>query len=147
MVVFCKRCGRKLTSAKSIKLGYGPTCYKKKKLEEHSLIFKEELKFLKVEIKMLKKIIRELKPKIIDTNIINSNIIKALNFIPSQQIPITRIIKEESQPNRNADKRNMREVIQELKTCFQKCNGDIRSMLSPIQMDLNHIGISNLAKV
>lgn len=147
MVVFCKRCGRKLTSAKSIKLGYGPTCYKKKKLEEHSLIFKEELKFLKVEIKMLKKIIRELKPKIIDTNIINSNIIKALNFIPSQQIPITRIIKEESQPNRNADKRNMREVIQELKICFQKCNGDIRSMLSPIQMDLNHIGISNLAKV
>jgi hypothetical protein len=147
MTVYCKRCGKALKAAKSIKLGYGPTCYRKKKLEEDPLMVEEELKFLKVEIKMLKRIIRELKANVIDANIINSNIIKANNFIPSPQTPIKNIIKVESRPNMGIGKRDMREVIQELKTCFQNCNGDIRSILSPIQMDTNCIGISKLAKV
>jgi hypothetical protein len=152
MTVYCKRCGRALKAAKSIKLGYGPTCYRKKKLEENSPMVEEELKFLKVEIKMLKRIIRELRAYVIDANIIhtnidNSNIIKANNFITSPQTLITNIIKVESRINRDTGKRAMREVIQELKTCFQNCNGDIRSILSPIQIDSNRIGISNLAKV
>ena len=147
MTVYCKRCGRALKAAKSIKLGYGPTCYRKKKLDESSLTLEEELKFLKIEIKMLKKIIRELKAHIIDASIIKSNIIEAHNFIPSQQIPMVRIIKEESRPKRNTDKGDMREVIQELKACFQKCNGDVRSLLSPIQMDTNRNSTSLLAIV
>ncbi len=147
MTVYCKRCGRALKAAKSIKLGYGPTCYRKKKLDESSLTLEEELKFLKIEIKMLKKIIRELKAHIIDASIIKSNIIKANNFIPSQQIPMVRIIKEESRPKRDTDKGDMREVIQELKVCFQKCNGDVRSILSPIQMDTNRNSTSQLALV
>lgn len=147
MTVYCKRCGRALKAAKSVKLGYGPTCYRKKKLEESSLTLEEELKFLKVEIKMLKRIIRELKTNIIDTNIINSNIIKANNFIPSQKTPIASIIKERSRPNRDTCKRDMRDVIQELKACFQNCNGDVRSILSPIQIDTNHISTSQLATV
>jgi hypothetical protein len=147
MTVYCKRCGRALKAAKSIKLGYGPTCYRKKKLDESSLTLEEELKFLKIEIKMLKKIIRELKAHVIDTNISNSNIIKANNFIPSQQIPIVRSIKEESRPKRNIGKGDMREVIQELKACFQKCNGDVRSLLSSIQMERNRNSTSQLAIV
>ncbi|MFX1449125.1 MAG: DUF6011 domain-containing protein, partial [Promethearchaeota archaeon] len=47
MKVFCKRCGRELTSAKSIRLGYGPTCYKKitlqESLHENSNKIEEEL--------------------------------------------------------------------------------------------------------
>ena len=147
MTVYCKRCGRALKASKSIKLGYGPTCYRKKKLEENSFMLEEEVKFLKIEIKMLKRVIRELKTNGIDTNIINSNIIKANNLIPSQQIPITNNSKAESRSNSGSDERNMREVIKELKMCFQSCNGDIRRMLSPIQMDINPMGVSNLAKV
>jgi hypothetical protein len=147
MTVYCKRCGRELKAAESIKLGYGPTCYRKKKLFKSSLTLEEELKFLKIEIKMLKRIIRELTVNITNANIIKSNIIKDYNFIPSQQVPIVNIIKEESRPKRDTCKGDMREVIQELKVCFQKCNGDVRSILNPIQMDMHLIGSSQSAKV
>ena len=147
MTVYCKRCGRLLKAAKSIKLGYGPTCYRKKKLYRSSLTFEEELKFLKVEIKMLKRIIRELTVNITDVNLIKSNIIKANNFIPSQNIPIVPILKEMSPPRINSGRGDMSEVIQELKACFQNCNGDVRSILNPIQMDINFTGSSQSVKV
>ena len=147
MTVYCKRCGRLLKAAKSIKLGYGPTCYRKKKLHKSSLTFEEELKFLKVEIKMLKRIIRELTVNITEANIIRSNIIKPNNFIPSQKVPIVRMIKEESRSKRDVSKGDMREVIQELKACFQKCKGDVRRILNPIQMDMHLIGSSQSVKV
>jgi hypothetical protein len=147
MTVYCKRCGRLLKAAKSINLGYGPTCYRKKELNKSSLTFEEELKFLKVEIKMLKRIIRELTVNITDVNLIKSNIIKANNFIPSQKTPIVPIIKEASPPRINSGRGDMREVIQELKACFQNCNGDVRSILTPIQMDINFTGSSQSVKV
>jgi hypothetical protein len=147
MTVYCKRCGRLLKAAKSINLGYGPTCYRKKELNKSSLTFEEELKFLKVEIKMLKRIIRELTVNITDVNLIKSNIIKANNFIPSQKTPIVPIIKEVSPPRINSGRGDMREVIQELKACFQNCNGDVRSILTPIQMDINFTGSSQSVKV
>ncbi len=139
MTVFCKRCGRKLTSAKSIKLGYGPTCYKKITIQESLQVdsnkIEEELKFLKIELKMVKKTLRELR-----TNPIQSN-----EVISSQASPIVRIRREESRPERDASKGRMREVIQELKACFQNCNGDVRSLLKPAQMDTTLIGASQVA--
>jgi len=139
MTVFCKRCGRKLTSAKSIKLGYGPTCYRKITLQKSSQVnsnkIEEELKFLKIELKMVKKTLRELR----------ANPIQSTGVRFSQSSPIVRIRREESRPERDVNKGRMTKVIQELKACFQNCNGDVRSLLKPAQMDTTLIGASQVA--
>ncbi|MFX1448211.1 MAG: hypothetical protein ACFFCG_08735, partial [Promethearchaeota archaeon] len=120
---------------------YGPTCYKKitlqESLHENSNKIEEELKFLKIELKMVKKTLRELKANPIQSN----------GFTSSQASPIVRIKKEENQLERDASKGYMREVIQELKACFQNCNGDVKSMLKPVQIDTNLIGTSQGAIV
>ncbi|MFX0081584.1 MAG: DUF6011 domain-containing protein [Candidatus Hodarchaeota archaeon] len=132
MVVLCKRCGRVLKSTKSIKLGYGPTCYRISKFHDNAINIniEEEIKFLKIEIKMLKKIIRD---------------IKANNFTSNQSIPILRIKKEHSNLEKNRNKSQMIEVIQELKNLFQNCNGDIKNLLKPTQIETSLIKKSQLA--
>ncbi|MFX0007465.1 MAG: DUF6011 domain-containing protein [Candidatus Hermodarchaeota archaeon] len=130
MVFLCKRCGRVLKSARSIKLGYGPTCYRIVKSHDKPINIQEEIKFLKIEINMLKKIIRELKPNM---------------GISYQAIPIMRIRNEEKNLERDINKVQMKEVIQELKSCFQNCNGDIKNLLKPINTGLNLIKKSQLA--
>ncbi|MFX1590131.1 MAG: DUF6011 domain-containing protein [Promethearchaeota archaeon] len=132
MTVFCKRCGRVLKAARSIKLGYGPTCYKIIKFQENPINIEEEIKFLKIEINMVKRIIRELK-----TN----------KFTSNQTLPIIKIRKEEERPERDTNRGQMIEVIQELKTCFENCNGDVKSLLKPIQIERNLTGTSQLAIV
>ncbi|MFX0027078.1 MAG: DUF6011 domain-containing protein [Candidatus Hermodarchaeota archaeon] len=132
MTVFCKRCGRVLKAARSIELGYGPTCYKIIKFQENPINIEEEIKFLKIEINMVKRIIRELK-----TN----------KFTSYQTVPIIKIRKEEERPERDINRGQMIEVIQELKTCFKNCNGDVKSLLKPIQIETNLIGTSQLAIV
>jgi len=132
MSFLCKRCGRVLKSAKSIKLGYGPTCYKIIKFHNNSINIQEEIKFLKIEIKTLKKAIRELKFN---------------NFTTNQTSPIIKIRKEERSSERDINKGQMMEVIQELKCSFQNCNGDVKSLLKPIQVEPNLIETSKLAIV
>jgi hypothetical protein len=90
MVFLCKRCGRVLKSVKSIKLGYGPTCYRITKFHDTPVNIHEEIKFLKI---------------------------------------------------------NMTEVIHELKSRFQSCNGDVRSLLKPIQIETHLIEKTQLAIV
>ena len=132
MVFLCKRCGRVLKSAKSIKLGYGPTCYRITKFHDNPGNIHEEIKFLKIEIKMLKKSLRELK----------------INEFPSYQThPIEKIKKQERNPDRDTKKGEMTEVIQELKSRFQNCNGDVRSLLKPIQIESHLIEKTQLASV
>ncbi|MFX0004628.1 MAG: DUF6011 domain-containing protein [Candidatus Hodarchaeota archaeon] len=132
MVFLCKRCGRVLKSAKSIKLGYGPTCYRIVKFHDNPINIQEEIKFLKIEINMLKKIIRELK----------------FNKITSYQAsPIIKIRNEARNLESDINKGQMKEVIQELKNCFQNCNGDIKSLLKPIHIGPNLIKTSQIAIV
>lgn len=132
MVVLCKRCGRVLKSNKSIKLGYGPTCYRISKIHDNTnnIDILEEIKFLKMEIKMLKKLIRDLK-----TN----------SFTCNQSSPILRIRKEQSDLEKDRNNNQMSEVIHELKNLFQNCDGDIRSLLKPIQIEPNLLKTSQLA--
>ncbi|MFX0038347.1 MAG: DUF6011 domain-containing protein [Promethearchaeota archaeon] len=132
MVSLCKRCGRVLKSVKSIKLGYGPTCYRIVKFHDNPINIQEEIKFLKIEINMLKKVIRELKPN---------------KGIPYQTSPIIKIRNEETNLERDINKVQMKEVIQELKNCFQNCNGDVKSLLKPIHIGPNLIKTSQLAIV
>ncbi len=132
MTVFCKRCGRVLKAARSIKLGYGPTCYNIIKFQESPINIEEEIKFLKIEINLVKRIIRELK-----TN----------KYTSYQTLPIIKIRKEEERPERDINRGQMTEVIQELKACFESCNGDVKSLLKPIQMETNLTGTSQLAMV
>ncbi|MHA2282148.1 MAG: DUF6011 domain-containing protein [Promethearchaeota archaeon] len=132
MVFLCKRCGRVLKSAKSIKLGYGPTCYRISKFQDNPVNIREEIKFLKIEIKMLKKTFRELKVN---------------EFASYQTPPIEKIKKQERSPKRDTNKVQMTEVIQELKSRFQNCNGDVKSLLKPIQIESNLIKTSQLAIV
>lgn len=121
-----------MKSARSIKLGYGPTCYRIKTLNENPVNIEEEIKFLKIEVKMVKKILKEL---------------RSSEFIPNQTSPIIKIKKDESLPERENNRGQMREVIQELKTCFQNCNGDVRNLLKPIQIETNLNETSHLAIV
>ncbi|MFX1480241.1 MAG: DUF6011 domain-containing protein [Promethearchaeota archaeon] len=130
MVFLCKRCGRVLKSIKSIKLGYGPTCYRIIKFHDNHVNIHEEIKFLKIEINTLKKTLRELR--------INTS-------TSYQSLPIERIKIQETTPERNIHKRKMTEVIQELKSRFQNCNGDVKSLLKPIQIDTNLSAKSQLA--
>jgi hypothetical protein len=132
MVFLCKRCGRVLKSAKSIKLGYGPTCHRIVKFHDNSINIQEEIKFLKIEINTLKKVIRELKPN---------------KIISYQASPIIKIRNEERNLERDINKGQMKEVIQELKNCFQNCNGDVKSLLKPIHIRPNFIKTSQLAIV
>ena len=132
MAYLCKRCGRVLKSARSIKLGYGPTCYRIVKFHDNPINIQEEIKFLKIEINMLKKIIREL------------NFNKVTSY---QASPIIKIRNEESNLESDINKGQMKEVIQELKNCFQNCNGNIKSLLKPIHIGPNLIKTSQIAIV
>jgi hypothetical protein len=132
MVFLCKRCGRVLKSAKSIKLGYGPTCYRISKFHDDPVNVNEEIKFLKIEIKMLKKTLRELK----------------VNEFSTYQTPIIeRIKKQERSTETDTNKGQMTKVIQELKSRFQNCNGDVKNLLKPIPIETNLIEKSQVAIV
>ena len=132
MVLLCKRCNRVLKSAKSIKLGYGPTCYRIVKSHDNPINIQEEIKFLKIEINMLKKIISELKPN------------KGMSH---QASPIIKIRNEEKNLERDINRGQMKEVIQELKNFFQTCNGDVKNLLKPIHIGPDLIKTSQLAIV
>jgi hypothetical protein len=130
VVFLCRRCGRVLKSEKSIKLGYGPTCYRIRTNHDNPINIEEEIKFLKLEIKTLKNFMRELKAEKIPS---------------SQTSPIPNIRKDEKNPERDANKDNLAEVIQELKRCFQSCNGEVKRLLKPIQIETNLMETSQLA--
>jgi len=130
MVFLCKRCGRVLKSIKSIKLGYGPTCYRITKFHDTPVNIHEEIKFLKIEISMLKRTLRELKNNEVTTY---------------QTPPIEKIKKQERSTVRDTNKGNMTKVIHELKSRFQSCNGDVRSLLKPIQIETYLIEKTQLA--
>ena len=121
MVVLCKRCGKVLKAARSVELGYGPTCYKKIKNQDNNINLEEEVKFLKIEIKTLKKLLNELRVN---------------QVLPTEDSPIIRIEKRienrVKDPVRDVKRHQMREVLQELKSTFQACNGNIKSLLTPI---------------
>jgi hypothetical protein len=132
MVVLCKRCGRVLKAARSIKLGYGPTCYKKVNTQANPINLEEEIRFLKIEIKTLKKLLNELRvPQVIST----------------EGSPIVRIKNELKDPVRDVKKDHMKEVLRELKNRFQGCNGDIKTLLTPIRNQTNMIETNHFALV
>ena len=132
MVVLCKRCGKVLKAARSVELGYGPTCYKKIKNQDNKINLEEEVKFLKIEIKTLKKLLNELRVN---------------QVISSEVSPIVRIREEIEDPVRDIKRDHMKEVLRELKNRFQGCNGDIKSLLTPIRNDTNMIETNQFAYV
>ena len=60
-MVKCQRCGRELTNPKSIELGYGSKCYRIIQLQKPVEYTNDTLSFLKMEVSMLKRQIKELK--------------------------------------------------------------------------------------
>jgi hypothetical protein len=132
MVVLCKRCGRVLKATRSIKLGYGPTCYNKIKNQENHVNLEEEVNFLKIEIKTLKKLLNELR----------------VNQVISTEVSPIKRIRSEVRVQENDDRKcQMREVLLELKSRFQSCDGDIKNMLTPIQNETNMMETNQLALV
>lgn len=132
MVVLCKRCGRVLKATRSIKLGYGPTCYNKIKNQENHVNLEEEVRFLKIEIKTLKKLLNELR----------------VNQVISTEVSPIKRIRSEVRVQENDDRKcQMREVLLELKSRFQSCDGDIKNMLTPIQNETNMMETNQLALV
>ena len=117
-IVKCKRCGRKLTSEESIKRGYGMTCYRIIQLQnqETKPETNQELAFLKCEIKMLKRMFKQIKTSgvIID--------------------PIERIKQDNHRPERDANRGDMANVITEMKEIFNNIE-NIYDLLTPVAIE------------
>lgn len=118
--ISCKRCGRALRSPESIKRGYGLKCFKiiqlREKFPEPEL--KNEIEFLKCEINMIKRHLKQ-----------------SQNTIPGPQSePIERIKREENGPERNIDIINFNTVINELKIVFNQ--GDPKKNLIHVPCEI-----------
>jgi len=129
--ITCKRCGRALTSPESIKRGYGPRCFKITQLQEKNIVQSQELiqkpqnkkdekeeqvitseiDFLKCEINMIKRQLKQAQYR----------------PIIHESRPIERIKREEQRPERNIHMSNFSTVINELKTIFTE--GDPKKLL------------------
>jgi len=94
----CKRCNRELRSEKSIKLGYGETCYRIVNLKKPVLDIETEISFLRMEIKLLK------------------TLIKSNNIVGYRPIERIKITKQDLGPSR--EKNKMSDVIKEMKALF-----------------------------
>ena len=115
---FCLRCGKKLTNEKSIKLGYGKTCYILHQHENNSNSNNEitnTLNFLKCEINMIKNQLSQLK---------NNGI--------SQNIPIERI-KQSTNTIMSKDENKMNDVIKEMKELFVSVS-NVRELLIHVEV-------------
>lgn len=101
----CKRCRAILTNPKSIELEYGKICYRvvqlQKKKEDDDM--KIDINFLKCEINMLKRMIKQIKST-------------GINNIED----IERIRIDEQRPERDGNKGNLVLVVKELKTFFKE---------------------------
>lgn len=105
MEVFrCERCNHILRSAESIKRGYGKTCYRIVQLQEANKPEPEvndEIAFLKMEIKTLKRMIRNIQ--------VSGTTAESIERIKKEVIRIPDIIKE-----------GFGNVVKEMKTIFKE---------------------------
>ncbi|HDZ18120.1 hypothetical protein LCGC14_1110460 [marine sediment metagenome] len=113
----CKRCGKELRSVESVKRGFGATCYRIFKLQEanNSEVkpeINQEIAFLKMEIKMLKRMIRNIHVK---------GIVE----------PIERIKQDNQRPERTENTGNMTSVVKEMKKIFTE-NFNYRDILKSV---------------
>lgn len=112
----CKLCNRILRSEESIKLGYGKTCYRIMKLnqtkqpEDNS----DDIMFLKMEVKMLKRQIGEIK----------RSGIKVVDKIER--------LKMTDNPIKNEQKIQFNKCVSELKEIFNMEDWDYRKVPKPI---------------
>jgi hypothetical protein len=142
MSVRCKRCNRVLTNEKSIKLGYGKICYrililhgKKIIQEEYKEIPKLEdaVNFLKCEVKMIKRQLRELK------------FTKSVYY---QENPIERIKREEAikitDPLLKQYREAFKECINELKEVLKLRKDKIDNTVNdPIVLEVSQLALIN----
>lgn len=114
--VRCIRCNRILRSKESIKLGYGKTCYRITKLQEKDKpnSQSDDILFLKMEVKMLKRQIGEIKRSGI-------KVVDRIERIKITENPIT-----------NERKNQFNKCMSELKGIFSMEDWDYRKVLTPI---------------
>ncbi len=105
----CKRCNRELKSKESQERGYGKTCYRIVNLSKQEKPI-DDITFLKMEINMLKKMLRNL----------TKNGIKAIERIKNDS------------PKRNEQVSQFNECVRELKGIFNCEQWDYRNVLVPI---------------
>ena len=112
-IIRCKRCKAKLTNLESIKMGYGKTCYRiiqlQERVENKQESYKIEINFLKCEINMLKRMMKQ----------IQTMGIKNIEAIE-------RIRNEGERPERDANKGNFFVIVKELKIFL---DGDFKKKL------------------
>jgi hypothetical protein len=101
----CKRCGRVLKSPESIERGYGKTCYRIVQFQESTkpevkTEINQEIAFLKLEIKTLKRMFKQIQ-------------------IKGTIEPIERIKRDDHRPERDSNKGNFAGVMKEMKSIFK----------------------------
>lgn len=113
----CKRCGRILKNPESVKLGYGKTCYRIVQLQETiepevKPEVNQEIAFLKIEIKTLKRMFKQIQ-------------------IKGTIEPIERIKRDDHRPERDSNKGNFAGVMKEMKEMFSKIES-VYELLTPV---------------
>ena len=114
-IVRCKRCNAILKAEKSRKLGYGRTCYRIVQLQETNKPnpkINNEIAFLKMEIKQLKRMIRNIQ--------VNGKTIESIESIKKEVITIPDILKQ-----------GFSNVVKEMKTIFTE-NFNYHDVLKPV---------------
>ena len=114
MTFRCLRCNRILTSKESIKRKYGKTCFRIVNSQKPKQEINETVEFMKLELKMLKRQINELK----------------IHGI-KQSDTIERLKQDKIQVQ-TVEKVNFSNVMSELKDIFNKTNGNWKKILKPI---------------
>lgn len=116
-IVRCKRCGHTLTSPESIKRGYGKTCARIVKLQEANKPevkpeVNQEIAFLKLEIKTLKRMFKQIQLK-------------------GSIEPIERIKRSRPEQKLNGNEANFGSVMKEMKEIFSNIN-NVFEYLKPV---------------
>ena len=122
-IVRCKRCNRILKNKLSIDRGFGETCYRIFKLQETKLEINPEINteidFLKMEIKMLKRMIKNIQ-------------------VNNAVIPIERIKQNRPEQKISGNQNNYGKVMIEMKDVFNKMKNGYKHLksINPIEMPI-----------
>jgi len=95
MVDNCLRCGRQIKKKSSIERGYGERCFRIVNLQKPAVDTESEISFLKMEITMLKRQIKELKVSGVQRDVEIVRIQKKAGQVSSEELKLKGMIHQE----------------------------------------------------
>lgn len=122
MKTTCKRCGRELTSAKSVERGYGARCFKITRLQETST---------EISSSVIQELLNRVKKLELDNNFMKHQLKHRVNVVRSSDSNLEWRKASGQRPEQTIIKVEMTVVIKELKVIFHE-GFDYHEVLMPI---------------